>query len=89
LLWFVIFFLVILKIPALYLAWLIWWAVKDPPSPEDGLAGEGAGEGGGGGGWWSRRRRARLPLGRRGPHGSPVRRPARVAFARARPKEPV
>ena len=30
-LWFTIFFLVILKIPAAYLGYVIWWAVKDPP----------------------------------------------------------
>jgi len=32
-LWFTIFFLVILKIPAAYLGYVIWWAVKDPPEP--------------------------------------------------------
>ena len=31
-LWFTIFFLVILKIPAAYLGYVIWWAVKDPPN---------------------------------------------------------
>ena len=35
-LWFTIFFLVILKIPIVYLAYVIWWAVKDPPQPSAG-----------------------------------------------------
>ena len=37
-LWFTIFFLVILKIPAAYLGYVIWWAVKDPPEPGTDLA---------------------------------------------------
>jgi hypothetical protein len=84
-LWFTIWFMVILKIPIAYLAYVIWWAVKDPPDP----AAEGDAEGtvdGGGGGWWSPRRAAarRLVPGRRpGPHGAPARRPA-PGFARAR-----
>ena len=72
-LWFVLFFLVVLKIPVLYLAYLIWWAVKDPPRPGTGL--EDALDGFGGGSDWGRGPRRR-PRG--GPHGSPLRRPARV-----------
>ena len=31
-LWLTIWFTVILKIPAVYLAYVIWWSVKDPPA---------------------------------------------------------
>ena len=80
-LWFSIWFLVILKIPILYLAYVIWWAVKDPPAPSIGPASGGAasGDGGGGGGapGPERQRLPRRPFpGRRsGPHGRPARRP--------------
>ena len=53
-LWFTIFFLVILKIPAAYLGYVIWWAVKDPPEPGTDLAYDRAlpgGEDGGGPVW--------------------------------------
>jgi hypothetical protein len=63
---------VILKIPALYIAWLVWWSVKDPPQP--GIA--GAGESLGGGGVDPRPRRgprAPVPGRRPGPHGVPDR----------------
>jgi hypothetical protein len=75
-LWFTLWFMVILKIPVLYLAFVIWWAVKDPPqpggdAPVDELGGDGPG---------------RRPGGRRrphsGPHGSPTRRPAPARAAR-------
>jgi hypothetical protein len=71
-LWFTLWFLVILKLPALYLAWLIWWAVKDPPQPA--TAGEAAKGDDTGPGWRPSSDRRRLPL-RRGPHGGPARRP--------------
>jgi hypothetical protein len=77
-LWFTIFFLVILKIPAAYLGYVIWWAVKDPPQPGSDLAYDRVrpSEDDGGGPAW-RRPQARNPApGRRpGPHGSPARRP--------------
>jgi hypothetical protein len=71
-LWLTIWFMVILKIPAIYLAYVIWWAVKDPPQPETGTGGFGGGIGP------PRRPPTRKPApGRRpGPHGAPVRRPA-------------
>jgi hypothetical protein len=75
-LWFTIWFMVILKIPILYLAWVIWWAVKDPP---DAWADNGDAELGGGPGWRPRDRRGR----RGGPHGSPERRRVRARVARA------
>lgn len=74
-LWFTLWFMVILKIPVLYLAGVIWWAVKDPPD------GHGTGEAdvGGGGGWRPRGGRGRIGTPeRRGPHGSPTRRPLRA-----------
>lgn len=86
--WFSLVFLVVLKIPVLYLCYVVWWAVKDPPVPGD--AAEGADEGLDAGGpepgsWW-RRRVPRKPL-RHGPHGSPTRRPE-PALTRARTRPP-
>ncbi|HEY3070944.1 MAG TPA: hypothetical protein VGJ34_11585 [Gaiellaceae bacterium] len=80
-LWFTIWFLVILKIPAVYLGYVIWWAVKDPPEPSTGPAQGSAGSSDGGGvGGPGRHRRSPTPIpGRRpGPHGVPVRRPVPV-----------
>lgn len=85
-LWLTIWFMVILKIPIAYLAYVIWWAVKDPPQPGLGPAMGGLDEDGrDGGGFGPRRsaRRARVPGRRPGPHGSPARRPV-PGFARAR-----
>jgi hypothetical protein len=84
-LWLTIWFLVILKIPAVYLAYVIWWSVKDPPAAAAGSAEEGFG---GGGIEPPRRRGPRAPIpGRRpGPHGMPDRRrrhdPVLVSSAR-------
>lgn len=36
--WLTIWFMVILKIPIAYLAFVIWWAVKDPPEPRPEIA---------------------------------------------------
>jgi hypothetical protein len=80
--WTAIWFLVVLKLPVLYLAWVIWWAVKDPPDADLELGGEGQ-PGEDGGGWLPGRRRPRLRP-RRGPHGGPVRRPLRARVARVR-----
>lgn len=75
-LWLTLWFLVILKIPALYLAYVIWWAVKDPPveavGGPDGTLGGGSGPGRDG-------PRRPGPGRRSGPHGRPVRRQARNA----------
>jgi hypothetical protein len=71
-LWFTLWFLVILKLPALYLAWVIWWAVKDPPEPHS--AGDAESADGDGPSWRPSQDRRRLPV-RRGPHGGPIRRP--------------
>lgn len=89
-LWFTLIFLVALKIPIIYLCYVIWWAVKDPPQPGEGYAGAGseAGSGGpeSGSSWWGRRLRGRSR--RHGPHGSPPRRP-QTAFARGRSRQDV
>jgi hypothetical protein len=77
-LWLTLWFAVALKIPALYLAYVIWWSVKDPPAAELGNAQDGAAGPG--------RRGPRAPARdhRRGPHGSPDRRPRRTATLAAR-----
>ena len=83
-LWFTLWFMVILKIPVLYLAWVIWWAVKDPPDSASGETGDTEGgfdDGPGGRPHW---RRSRIRRSGRGPHGSPARRPARAGLARAK-----
>jgi hypothetical protein len=89
-LWFTLVFLVLLKIPLLYLCYVVWWAVKDPPAPGEGLEDAGVEPGFGpepeSGSWW-KRRLPRHPT-RRGPHGSPARRPA-VAPTRARSRAPL
>jgi hypothetical protein len=82
-LWFTLWFLVILKLPALYLAYILWWAVKDPPETATGAAGEDAADGGGPG-WRPARDPGRLRRPRQGPHGSPARRPVRPPVAPAR-----
>jgi hypothetical protein len=83
--WYVLFFLVILKIPAVYLGYVIWWSVKDPPNPAAGGGGGLALDGGDAGGGSGPRRPSRAR--RRGPHGSPTRRPRRGAPARAGTRE--
>jgi hypothetical protein len=82
-LWFTIWFMVILKIPALYLAYVIWWAVKDPPETHalPALATGASPPDDGGLGW--RRRQTRRDRPSTGPHGSPLRRPRTGAPARA------
>jgi hypothetical protein len=36
--WELIFLMVILKIPIVYLCWVVWWAVKSKPVPEEPAA---------------------------------------------------
>lgn len=82
--WEIVFLLVILKIPIVYLCAVIWYAIKAEPKPEAGAgvtAETGPEEGGDGG---SRRRQTpfRRPL---RPHGGPTRtapRLPRTAYAR-------
>jgi hypothetical protein len=83
--WEIIFLLLILKIPVVYLACVVWWAIRAEPEPEEGAAvavelGPDDPHPG-----WSRWRRALSPRPRRGgPHGSPRRRYARRASVLAR-----
>jgi hypothetical protein len=87
-LWYILFFLVALKIPLVYLCYVVWWAVKDPPQPGEADGGVLDTAGGGGdqdGSWWQRQTPKRPQ--RRGPHGSPARRPE-PALTRARTRPP-
>jgi hypothetical protein len=79
--WEIVFLMVILKIPIIYLCWVIWWAIKAEPRPEEGAAiqavvGEDDPRGG------TRRRRRGPPL-RPAPRGGPSRTYARTARAAA------
>jgi hypothetical protein len=85
--WEAVFMLVVLKIPIVYLCLVVWWAIRAEPHPLEGarvVAAEPEPEIGPRSSFWRRRvwpRRLRP-----GPHGSPVRRPARAAFRHARVK---
>jgi hypothetical protein len=85
--WELIFLMVIMKIPILYLCWVVWWAIKSEPRPEEGAALVAAIPPDSPGpdiGW--RRRRAPRPRPAR-PHGGPSRvyqRTARAALVRSR-----
>jgi hypothetical protein len=78
--WEIVFLMVILKIPIVYLCSVVYYAIKAEPKPEEGAAvtarigPEDSGPGGG-------RRRARIRP--RRPHGGPVRSSPRTARARA------
>jgi hypothetical protein len=83
--WELVFMLVILKIPVVYLCAVVWWAIKAEPEVEGGGATEDAAPEP----WrpWHSRRRQSGPRPRRGgPHGSPARSYARTAGARAEVK---
>lgn len=81
--WEAIFMLLVLKIPIVYLALVVWWAIKAEPQQPEGAALHARPEGEGGP---QRFGRGRRPRGfRPGPHGSPVRGyTRRGAFVRAR-----
>ncbi|HUQ22224.1 MAG TPA: hypothetical protein VM049_04345 [Gaiellaceae bacterium] len=81
--WELVFMLVILKIPVVYLCAVVWWAVKAEPQPLEGAGVVGVLGPDPGCDWQTRRARAL----RRGPvprGGRPARKPGRVAYARAR-----
>jgi hypothetical protein len=73
--WLGIVFLVILKIPVLYVCWVVWWAIK--AEPEVGT--QGGTEGLEGINWrpWRKPPGSRPPRG--GPHGGRSRKAGRVA----------
>jgi hypothetical protein len=81
--WEAIFLLVILKIPIVYLCYVVWYAIRAEPKPPPEAARVTAVLGlDPPDGWRPRSRRPRLP--RVGPHGAPRRTYARrAAFARA------
>jgi hypothetical protein len=81
--WEIVFMMVILKIPIVYLCAVVWWAIKAEPLPGDGTEPAGGGEPYGPRPWWHPSRRSRKP----GPHGVPqraARQGGRTAFARGR-----
>jgi hypothetical protein len=74
--WTLFYMVVILKIPVVGMAWIIWWAIKSQPVVEDGAPDEGGGQ-------HPRPVPPRPP--RRGPHAEPLPpAPQRVRTARAR-----
>jgi hypothetical protein len=75
--WEIVFLMVILKIPIVYLCTVVYYAIKAEPKPEDGAAVTARiGPDDSGPGW--RRRPHRRPL---GPHGRPARTYPRTARA--------
>jgi hypothetical protein len=81
--WELIWMLVILKIPVVYLCLVVWWAVRAKPEPLEPALKTVSTEPDPRPGWRYSRLPPRRP--RRGPHGSPRRGYARVARARAIP----
>ena len=70
--WELIWLMVIMKIPILYLCWVVYWAIKAEPRPEEpAVVAVGLDDGPTG---WRPRRRPR----RSGPHGRPTRTYART-----------
>ena len=71
--------MVIMKIPILYLCWVVYWALKSEPRPEEPAAVVNAAVGGDPPPW----RPGRHPR-RPGPHGRPTRSYARTGRATVR-----
>jgi hypothetical protein len=82
--WELVFMLVILKIPVVYLCAVVWWAIKAEPEVEGGGAADDTAPEP----WrpWHSWRRAGSRPRRGGPHGAPVRSYARAAGVRAEAK---
>jgi hypothetical protein len=79
--WEIVFLMVILKIPIVYLCLVIWWAIKAEPRPEEGAAVTAVV--GGEDGSHDRRRLRGPHRFRPGPRGGPARTYARSAHAPA------
>jgi hypothetical protein len=75
LVWELVFMMVVLKIPILYLCAVVWWAVRAEPRPLEGAA-LPVPEPGGDPSFRGRRSRSRT-----GPRGGPARRHARAGRA--------
>jgi hypothetical protein len=78
--WELIWMLVILKIPVIYLSLVVWWAVRSKPSPIEPVLRTVLADPDPKPGWRFSRLRPRRPG--RGPHGAPPRR-YRTRVARA------
>ena len=74
--WEIVFMLVILKLPVVYLCAVVWWAIRAEPAPLEGAALPAENEPVSPLAWW--RRRARRGPRRGGPHGAPTRAAARA-----------
>jgi hypothetical protein len=74
--WEIVFMLVILKLPVVYLCWVVWWAIHAEPLPLEGAALPAEVEPDSPFAWW--RRRGRRGPRRDGPHGAPTRTAARA-----------
>lgn len=88
--WMIVFLIVILKIPIVYLCSVVWWAIKAEPRPEEGAA-VGAEPGPEGEPPRRRRQGLRPPRRPRPWHGGPARvypRTARAAAATRADKLP-
>jgi len=79
--WELIWLMVIMKIPILYLCWVVYWAIKSGPVPEQPAALVPAVDESGPPPWRPRRVRPRAS----GPHGRPSRGYARTRRATVRP----
>jgi hypothetical protein len=78
--WELIWLMVIMKIPILYLCWVVYWAIKSEPRPEQPVALLAVVDDSDPTPWRSRRARPRKP----GPHGRPARGYARTRRATVR-----
>ena len=87
--WEIVFLMLILKIPIVYLCLVVYWAIKAEPRPEEGAAVTAQLGGDDSGGGWRRRIRPRVRVPR--PHGGPSRtapRTPRTALARGERDRP-
>jgi hypothetical protein len=78
--WELIWLMVIMKIPILYLCWVVYWAIKSEPRPEESAALVAASDDTDPPPWRARRSGPR----RSGPHGRPSRGYARTRRATVR-----